>query len=104
MRIGKLTAAAVGLAAALLAAPAANASADVLYVCHANDTYVRDVPVGRIVGTIYRGQTFHREAPTTPGGWIKGYAPAVHDGPVAKRHGRINGYVDHDYVCTSPQG
>ncbi len=94
---------ATGLAAALSAAPAALASEDVLYVCHAQDTYVRAQPVGEIVGTIFHSQTFHRLEPTTPGGWIKGYAPAVLSGPAAQQHGRIDGYVDHDYVCTGPQ-
>ncbi|MEU7785477.1 hypothetical protein [Amycolatopsis sp. NPDC049159] len=95
--------AATGLATALCATPAAQASEDVLYVCHAQDTYVRAQPVGEIVGTIFHSQTFHRLEPTTPGGWIKGYAPAVLDGPAAQQHGRIDGYVDHDYVCTGPQ-
>jgi hypothetical protein len=92
----------IGLATAF-SVTMAHASEDVLYVCHAQDTYVRATPVGEIVGTIFHNQTFHRLEPTTPGGWIKGYAPAVHDGPAAKQHERIDGYVDHDYVCTGPQ-
>lgn len=91
-----------GLSAALFA-PTASASEDVLYVCHAQDTYVRSTPVGEIVGTIFHNQKFDRSEPTTPGGWIKGVAPAVHDGPASQQHGDIPGYVDHDYVCTGPQ-
>lgn len=91
------------LSISLLSSAVASASDDVLYVCHAQDTYVRQAPVGEIVGRIYHNQKFDRSEPTTPHGWIKGVAPAVNDGPVEQRHGVIPGFVDHDYVCTGPQ-
>ncbi|MGW4486651.1 hypothetical protein ACWEOE_22735 [Amycolatopsis sp. NPDC004368] len=82
--------AATALAAAATIGIAPAASAGTVYEICATDLYVRNEPVGVIIGTLYRGDHFELSRYSPSGGWAEGYAM----GHVNKR-----GWVQAGWFC-----